>query len=138
MLSIACFHSVLYFLVLPMKKFRWFLVLCFFLVVGFWIFKNRQDEVWGLPCLFRAITGYSCPGCGAQRALHALMHGHFLEAIRYNYFLPWAVVFLLIFHCLRYSEKGRFIRARLSSAPAILVYVLITLFWGIIRNLYQC
>ena len=138
MLSIACFHSVLYFLVLPMKKFRWFLVLCFCLVVGFWIFKNRQDEVWGLPCLFRAITGYSCPGCGAQRALHALMHGHFLEAIRYNYFLPWAVVFLLIFQCLRYSEKGRFIRPRLSSAPAILVYMLITIFWVIIRNLYQC
>ena len=121
-----------------MKKSRLFLVLCFFLVVGFWIFKNIQGEVWGLPCLFRVATGYSCPGCGAQRALHSLMHGHFLAAIRYNYFLPWVVVFLLIFQCLRYFEKGRFIRVRLSSNPAILVYMLITLFWVIIRNLYQC
>ena len=28
---------------------------------------------------------------------HALLHGHFVEAIRYNYFLPWVVVFLLVF-----------------------------------------
>ena len=117
-----------------MKKFRWFLVLCVFIVVGFWIFKNSQDEVWGLPCLFRATTGYSCPGCGAQRALHSLMHGHFLEAIRYNYFLPWGVVFLLVFQYLKCFEKGRFIRARLSSIPAIIFYVLLTLFCGIIRN----
>lgn len=121
-----------------MKKSRLFLVLSLFIVVGFWIFKNRQGEVWGLPCLFRTATGYSCPGCGAQRALHSLMHGHFLEAIRYNYFLPWAVVLLLVFQYLKCFEKGRFIRARLSSTPAIIVYVLVTLFWGIIRNLYQC
>ena len=135
---IVYLHSSLYFLVLPMKKSHLFLVLCVFIVVGFWLFKNSQDEVWGLPCLFRAATGYSCPGCGAQRVFHSLMHGHFLEAIRYNYFLPWAVAFLLIFQCLKYFEKGRFIRTRLSSASAILVYVLITIFWVIIRNLYQC
>ena len=121
-----------------MKNSRLFLVLCFFIVVGFWLFKNRQDEVWGITCLFRAATGYSCPGCGAQRALHALLHGYFLEAIRYNYFLPWAILFLLVFQCLRYFEKGRLIRARLLNTSAILVYVLIIMFWIIIRNLYHC
>lgn len=121
-----------------MKKSRLFLVLSFFLVVGFWIFKNTQGEVWGLPCLFRTATGYSCPGCGAQRALHSLMHGHFLEAIRYNYFLPCVAVFLFVFQCLSYFEKGRFLRNRLSTPPAVLVYVLITLSWAILRNIYGC
>ncbi len=121
-----------------MKKARLFLVLSLFIVVGFWIFKNRQDEVWGLPCLFRAATGYSCPGCGAQRALHSLMHGHFLEAIRYNYFLPCVAVFLFVFQCLSSFEKGRFLRNRLSTPPAVLVYVLITLSWAILRNIYGC
>lgn len=35
-------------------------------------------------CLFRKLTGYHCPGCGTQRALHQLLHGNFREAFRYN------------------------------------------------------
>jgi hypothetical protein len=27
------------------------------------------------PCVFRAITGWLCPGCGSARAIHAMMHG---------------------------------------------------------------
>ncbi|MBB6365418.1 hypothetical protein FHR56_000531 [Xanthomonas sacchari] len=26
------------------------------------------------PCMFHALTGYYCPGCGMTRALHALVH----------------------------------------------------------------
>lgn len=36
------------------------------------------------PCLFHEITGLDCPGCGAQRALHELLHGHLVPAIRFN------------------------------------------------------
>ena len=46
--------------------------------------------------------------------------------------------FCLFFRALVFFEKGKVIRARLSSTSAIFVYVLITLFWVIIRNLYQC
>ncbi|MBC8626524.1 DUF2752 domain-containing protein [Alloprevotella sp. Lung230] len=88
--------------------------------------------------MFRSATGYSCPGCGAQRVIHSLLHGHFAEAISYNYFLPFVAVFLLVFQSLSFFEKGKVIRTRLSSTSAIFVYVLITLFWVIIRNLYQC
>lgn len=37
-----------------------------------------------LPCQFHYVTGLYCPGCGSQRALHQLAHGHFIEALRYN------------------------------------------------------
>ena len=121
-----------------MTKSRLLLVSCFLIAVVFWLFKKLQGSVSGLPCLFRSATGYSCPGCGAQRAVHALLHGHFVEAIRYNYFLPWVVVFLLVFYSLGCFEKGKIIRAKLSSTTAVLVYLLITLCWVIIRNLYQC
>lgn len=28
-----------------------------------------------IPCLFRTLTGFYCPGCGGTRALKALLHG---------------------------------------------------------------
>ena len=46
--------------------------------------------------------------------------------------------FCLFFRALVFFEKDKVIRTRLSSTSAIFVYVLITLFWVIIRNLYQC
>ncbi len=35
-------------------------------------------------CLFHRVTGLLCPGCGALRALHQLLHGHFLAALQCN------------------------------------------------------
>lgn len=37
-----------------------------------------------LPCPFKTITGLRCPGCGAQRAVHDLLHGHVGHAFRHN------------------------------------------------------
>jgi Protein of unknown function (DUF2752) len=36
------------------------------------------------PCPFHAVTGFYCPGCGSQRALSALVHGHLFTAVDYN------------------------------------------------------
>jgi hypothetical protein len=42
-------------------------------------------------CPFHALTGLHCPGCGTGRALHQLLHGNVLAAMRLN---PLAVVLL--------------------------------------------
>ena len=50
------------------------------------LFLFNPTEVILVPkCSFHELTGLNCPGCGMQRFLHALMHGHFSEAIHYNY-----------------------------------------------------
>lgn len=36
------------------------------------------------PCLFRAATGWLCPGCGSARAIHALVHGDVRTALQMN------------------------------------------------------
>ena len=36
------------------------------------------------PCLFRAVTGWLCPGCGSARAIHAIMHGQLNVALSAN------------------------------------------------------
>lgn len=35
-------------------------------------------------CTFHAMTGWNCPGCGATRATHELLHGRLLAAWHYN------------------------------------------------------
>ena len=45
-------------------------------------------------CMFHELTGLNCPGCGATRAMHALLHGEFLVAFRDNALL---IVSLVLF-----------------------------------------
>ncbi len=53
-------------------------------------------------CLFRLVTGYTCPGCGSTRAMHQLLHGHVVAAFMLNPFLLLAIPFLL-YALIRYS-----------------------------------
>jgi hypothetical protein len=47
----------------------------------------------GLPCPFRALTGWYCPLCGGTRLGSALLHGDIAAAFFYN---PLALVGLVI------------------------------------------
>ena len=38
-------------------------------------------------CPMYWLTGLKCAGCGGQRALYCLLHGEFLQALRFNCFL---------------------------------------------------
>jgi hypothetical protein len=42
-------------------------------------------------CLFHRMTSLQCPGCGSLRALHQLLHGNVLEALRLNALLVLAL-----------------------------------------------
>src|SRR6478672_8540242 len=48
------------------------------------------------PCLFRLLTGFQCPGCGSTRALHQVLHGHFIAAFELNPLFVIAIPFLLL------------------------------------------
>ena len=39
---------------------------------------------WYPRCLIHALTGWHCPGCGATRAAHALLHGRVGDALSAN------------------------------------------------------
>lgn len=43
------------------------------------------------PCPFHFLTGLYCPGCGSLRAMHAILHGDVLTALRFNPLLLIAI-----------------------------------------------
>ncbi len=56
-------------------------------------------------CLLYNATGIYCAGCGATRALHALLHGRFLEALHDNA-LFMSLLPLLIYFAGTYALKA--------------------------------
>ena len=45
-------------------------------------------------CGLYRTTGFLCPGCGSLRAMHQLLHGHLLEALRFNALLVCSLPFI--------------------------------------------
>ena len=87
-------------------------------------------------CLFRFLTGFTCPGCGTTRAMHQILHGDFLTAFTLNPLFLLAIPFLL-FALVRYSVivlRGGVPRP--NSLPAAYIYALffIVLSFWIFRN----
>ncbi len=62
-------------------------------------------------CTFHKITGLWCPGCGNTRSVNAMLHGHFLLALRNNISLPFIAVVLSGFYIeLLFSISGKNIK----------------------------
>ena len=40
-----------------------------------------------LPCPYRSLTGWWCPGCGVTRATHHLLRGDLMQALKFNLFV---------------------------------------------------
>ena len=59
--------------------------------VGRWYYLHDPADSAAPKCIFKMLTGYDCPGCGSQRALHALLHGNIARAWQCNPFVFFAV-----------------------------------------------
>jgi len=71
------------------------------------------------PCPFRWLTGLYCPGCGSQRALHALLHGRVAQAAGLNLLAVLCVPVLAVGAAdgVRAGLTGRAQRAALLYRP---------------------
>jgi hypothetical protein len=84
-------------------------------------------------CPVKALTGLNCPGCGALRSVHALVHGDLSAALHFNaalmIFLP-----ILLVTWLRAMGGRPPLAARWSRTAAVTSLALLAA-WTVARNL---
>ena len=89
-------------------------------------------------CLFKSVTGLSCPGCGAQRATHELLHFNLKSAFAYNALLvvsiPYALMGVLL-HQTKLKDQFPKTRQFLFGQKSILVVFSMVILFFIFRNL---
>lgn len=99
---------------------------------------DPTTRFWPFHCPFKLITGLQCPGCGGQRALHALLKGNLREAISYNLFLVYAgpyVLALIIAHLLPEGHAKATSLKWLEHPAVIWFYIIAFMVWLIVRNI---
>lgn len=116
---------------------RWGLVVAFGVWTAVVVLGNPDTD--GIPCVFTSVTGYACPGCGLQHAVHHLAHGRITDALAANLLAPLLiplVVWVIASTLLPLFARGRFRLREFNPPPAlVLVLSLVVLAYGILRNL---
>jgi len=102
-------------------------------VVGAWILYTYPPGAHSFypRCVFHAVTGLECPGCGSTRALHHLLHGRVAEAFRYNPMI-FAVMLagVVAMPSLARGTTPAFLMKPWFAWTALVVVV----GWGVLRN----
>ena len=88
-------------------------------------------------CVFHRLTGLNCPGCGALRGLHELLHGNYATALRDN---PLVMLSLPVvaFYLARYFSRwlaGQPVRLPEVRPLGIMIFVGVLILFTILRNL---
>jgi uncharacterized protein DUF2752 len=104
-------------------------------VIYLFIFEPGKSGFFPI-CPFRALTGFTCPGCGATRGLHRLLHGDVVSAFELNPLFLVALPFLL-FALVRYTNaalRHRTIKGnQLHPRYIWMLFAVVLSFW-IFRN----
>jgi hypothetical protein len=105
-------------------------------VVIFYVF-DPETHAFFPKCMFLALTGFECPGCGTQRAIHSLLHLDFRRAFSYNALMPFLVPYILTGVYLAFlGGKERFpeLEKVLFGKWAAVIAVGSVVVYGVLRN----
>lgn len=78
---------------------------------------------WLPECLFYKTTGFLCYGCGSTRALYALLHGHWLDSLRYNVLLVPTLAWLGTLFFIR--DRALFTRVLVVGAAVLVLFTVV-------------
>lgn len=105
----------------------------------YYFFYASSGDRWSVQCSFYQTTGYLCPGCGGQRAFHALIHGQWQQVLRYNALTVFIIPFLgycyfIIIQQFVFKNKGLADKYPLTPGMAYAFLILLFVFF-VIRNI---
>lgn len=91
----------------------------------------------GIPCVFRELTGFRCGGCGNTHAVTALLRLRPVEALRANYFFPAELLYacsVVVQFTATYVKSGR---KELLPKPEIInvIFLALLIIWSVFRNI---
>ncbi|MGO1226829.1 DUF2752 domain-containing protein [Brachybacterium sp. AOP42-C2-15] len=87
-------------------------------------------------CILNHLTGLECPGCGAIRAVHSLLAGDLLLALRSNALVTIAIPLVAAGLLTWAVRRARGLRTDLMpSKPVLLGLVGIAVLFAVLRNL---
>lgn len=102
-------------------------------------FFNPAETPWFPKCPFRLLTGFECPGCGSQRAIHHLLHFDIPAAFAENMLLVVAIPYLVTGFAFDMSHPTNETvlkwRKRLFGTTAIIVILTVIILFWILRNI---
>ena len=98
---------------------------------------NPYEHDFFPKCPLYQVSGYQCPGCGSQRALHHLTHGDWRGALGENFLLVVGIPYLVLGFFLEWmpvSVQRERLKSRLYGATAALIALVVIVGWWILRN----
>ena len=104
------------------------------------VYYKFNPEVYNFfpECPFHKYLHLDCPGCGSQRAIHALLHLEIAKAIGYNLLLvlslPLLIIQLFVKVYAHLTKKNTVLNFWYSPHTPKIIFVIVMVFW-ITRNL---
>ena len=88
-------------------------------------------------CPIHELLGLQCPGCGGTRAVAAVLHGRFIEAMNLNTLVTLLLPFAAAYGILCYSRLLQRKPLRWPAPPPAIIYTALTLatIFTVIRKL---
>lgn len=110
-----------------MKSRKKWIILGLVLIIGYLILVKKLGV--GIPCFFKKITGFYCPGCGITRMFISLLSFDFYQAFRYN-----QLVFIYLIGYLIFKVVSLKINIKVSNY-FLYTLLVITIMFGVLRNI---
>lgn len=119
-----------------MRKYIWGAVLLLLAAYVYYSYDPSHSELFP-KCPFLTLTGWKCPGCGSQRALHQLMHGNIVGAFQYNAMMVCAIPAVLILLLAEWKRcRWPHFYSLVNHPWVVLAVAILAITWWIGRNIF--